>query len=148
MPDIKGIRGGKELNDDERARLFTHGLHEEGIFYNRLHFFLVFESLLFAAAVAGGSERPSPSFVGFVCILGLIVSVMWWYAQVNKLILLKVLEERCLQAFAEFRESVDLADDRRLLGTWSSNRFLAHAFPVLFLIAWGFLFYARFWPGG
>jgi hypothetical protein len=137
------IRHGKELEPEERERLFTHGLHEEGIFYNRLNFFLIFESLLFAAAVAGGGDKPPKAVVVSLSILGLIVGVIWWYAQVNKLVLLKVLEKRCLEAFDEFRESVELADERRPFGTWNSNRFLAHAFPFLFLSAWSFLLYYR-----
>jgi len=139
--DKPAIRHGKELEPEERERLFTHGLHEEGIFYNRLNVFLVCESLLFAAAVAGGNNGLPKGVVTFICGLGAVVSLIWWYGQVNKLVLLKVLEQRCVEAFDEFRESIQMADQRRLLHEWSSNRSLAHAFPLLFLLAWGFLFY-------
>ena len=37
--DKPPIRHGKELNAEERERMFTHGLHEEGVFYNRLNLF-------------------------------------------------------------------------------------------------------------
>lgn len=141
--DKPTIRHGKELNEEERERMFTHGLHEEGIFYSRLNVFLVCESLLFAAAVASGNDGLPKDIVAFICVIGAIVSLIWWYAQINKLVLLKVLEQRCAQAFEEFRESLQMADQRRLLHEWSSNRFLTHAFPVLFLFAWGFLFYYR-----
>jgi hypothetical protein len=136
VDDKPPIRHGKNLEEEECERMFTHALHEEGVFYNRLNFFLVFESLLFAAAVAGGNEGPPKGVVAFVCLQGLVGSLFWWYAQVNKLVLLKALEQRCVQAFDEFRESLQLADESRIFREWSSNRFLAHAFPVLFLVAW------------
>jgi hypothetical protein len=66
-----------------------------------LNFFPVFESLLVAAAVSGfsGKEAPPLAITVPVCILGLFVSGLWWYAQVNELVLLKTLEERVEEAF-------------------------------------------------
>jgi hypothetical protein len=132
------IRPVQDLSREERERIFAHGLHEEGVFYNRLNFFLVFESLLVAAAVSGfsGKEAPPLAITIPICTLGLFVSALWWYAQVNKLVLLKALEERVEQAFTEFRESVAIANERRHLHTWSANKILAHALPLTFMAAW------------
>jgi hypothetical protein len=110
------IRRAKDLKPEELNRLFTHGINEEGVFYNRLNFFLVFESLLFAAAIAGfsGEDAPPAAIIVPLCIVGVVVSIVWWYAQVNKLVLLKTLEDRIKDAFDEFRETIWLANQRRI----------------------------------
>lgn len=137
------IRSAKDLKPEELNRLFTHGIHEEGVFYNRLNFFLVFESLLFAAAIAGfsGKDAPPAAIIAPLCIVGVVVSIVWWYAQVNKLVLLKTLEDRIKDAFDEFRETIWLADQRRIFPIWSANLILAHTFPPLFVVVWSYMLY-------
>lgn len=137
------VANAKKLAADDRERIFTHGLHEEGIFYNRLNFFLVFESLLFAGIISGysGKDAPPAAIATPICILGMLVSVLWWYAQVNKLILLRTLEKRAEELFDEFRETVRLANEQRVLRVWSANVVLAHALPSIFLTAWVYFFW-------
>lgn len=132
-----------ELSSEAKSRLFQHGLHEEGVFYNRLNFFLVFESLLFAATMTVLSEETAMSseLVKLMVWIGIIVSVVWAYAQLNKLVLLKTLEKRALDACPEFAETVRLANEHRywivrLVRSPSANTFLAWFFPALFLACW------------
>lgn len=141
------IRRAQDLSNDEKQRIFSHGLHEEGIFYNRLNFFLVFESFLVAAAVSGFSDTDIPpmGIIFPLCIVGILVSVFWWFAQVNKLILLKVLEDRITASFDEFRETVFVANQIRLFRTWSANKFLAHAFPTIFVALWIYILGYSLW---
>jgi hypothetical protein len=143
-------RSTADLRPEEQARLFAHAIHEEGVFYNRLNFFLVFESLLFAAAISGfsGKDAPPRQIIVPVCAIGVVVSLLWWYAQVNKLVLLKALEERIKAAFTEFRETIQVANKRRwtlrvwlLKRLWSANQLLAWLIPPLFLGAWSYLLY-------
>jgi hypothetical protein len=148
--DLK-VRNAKDLDREERARLFQHGIHEEGVFYSRLNFFLLFESLLFASALSGfGNDGPPIEVTAVVCGVGFGGSVLWWYAQANKLVLLKTLEDRLVEGFDEFRESVGLADRKRVVRVWSANTVLTWAFPLLFAAAWVCLFcYLPFradWP--
>jgi hypothetical protein len=142
MPDHETSNVPNGPNSDERKvdRLFQHGLHEEGVFYNRLNFFLVFESFVFAVAVTGlGKEGPPIAITRFICIVGVIISGVWWYAQVNKLVLLKALEDRIEASCDEFKETIAVANKKRIFQVWSANGILAHVFPLLFVGAWLFL---------
>ncbi|HEX6041069.1 hypothetical protein [Longimicrobium sp.] len=131
----------QRLNPDQCERLFAHGIHEENVFYNRLNFFMVCEALLFAGAISGMMEdKPaSRSLIVFICMIGTIVSLLWWFAQVNKLVLLRTLEHRLIETFPEIRESIEIADKRRKIPGWSVSAILAHALPALFLLAWLYL---------
>lgn len=140
--DEQRTRKGNELQPEEQTRLMTHGLHEETVFYNRLNFFMVCESLLFAAAVSAmsGNNRSAFLIVLPICILGFVVSALWLYLQLDKLALLQTLEDRGAEAFKEFRESVKLADKRRSwLPQVRSSSVLAWTFPLLFMFAWIYL---------
>jgi len=141
------VRNAKDLSPEEKARLFTHGLHEEGIFYNRLNFFLVFESFLVAAAVSGFSGKGAPPFGFPIAIVGLMVSFLWWYAQVAKLAILKTLEERVEEAYLDFQETISLSTRKRQQYHlhWSATRLLAHALPLIFVVWWGYIL-IRLWP--
>jgi hypothetical protein len=132
------VRHPSKLSREEKERIFTHGLHEEGIFYNRLNFFLVFESLLVAAFASSLSATGAPptEINILVCVVGFFVSVLWWYAQVNKLVLLRVLERRSLEAFREFRESIWMANQSRRLHVRDANEILGHGLPGIFVVLW------------
>jgi hypothetical protein len=130
----------------ERERLFTHGLHEETIFYNRLNIFLVCESLLFAAVVSGlsGENRPEPSILRLMCGVGIVLSLLWWVAQINKLALYKTLVDRARVELDEFRDTLSMNEAKPRRGTlqaWGGSTMLAHSFPALFTTAWGILLY-------
>jgi len=146
MSDTQNSKQAKkatELEPEERQRLFAHAMHEETVFYNRLNFFMVCESLLFAATISGlsGNNRALDPIIIPICVLGILVSLLWWFAQVNKLILYKTLVDR-LETFEEMKESFEMADSRRLVGRipgWSASSILAHAFPALFMLTWLYL---------
>jgi hypothetical protein len=137
----------RKLRPDQCERLFAHGLHEENVFYNRLNFFMVCESLLFAGAVSGliVEEKSTWSLIIFICVLGVFVSLLWWFAQVNKLVLLKILEDRLMDTFPEIRVSIEAANRKRRLHVWSASAILAHALPAVFLLAWLYLLCHVLW---
>lgn len=72
------VRHPSKLKEHERERIFYHGLHEEGVFYNRLNFFLLFESLFFAVTVSAlTSDKPlSRAIILLMCSVGLVFSAM------------------------------------------------------------------------
>lgn len=133
------------LEKDEMNRLLTHGLHEETVFYNRLNFFSVLQSVLVAAIVSSAptTDTPGVFVIQAIAVLGLAVSGVWWYAQVSKLRLLNALGDRAKWRLHELRESVMFAERYRL-SPLSANRMMAHAFPMLFagtwvaILAWSF----------
>jgi hypothetical protein len=136
----------KITKEEERERLFTHGLHEENIFHNRLNIFLVCESLLFASVVSSlsGEHRPAPSILKLICGVGILVSLLWWVARTNKLALYKTLVTRAKAELDEFSDTLDMSKRERwrgVLQAWSGSTMLAHSFPALFTIVWGILLY-------
>jgi len=136
------------LTPDERERLFAHGMHEEGVFYNRLNFFLVFESVLFAATLSGfsGKDAPPRLITIPICILGVIVSLIWWYAQVNKLRLLHTLENRIEEHCDEFKETIRLSREHWIVRiSWSASTVLAHVVPPTFMACWLYLILYSTW---
>lgn len=142
MSEIVPRGGRNRLKDDEVSRLFTHGLHEENVFYNRLNFFLVFESVMFAAAmsVVTSKETIAWRLIVVISVMGVVVSLLWWFALWNKLVLLRTLEERAKLACAEFAETVRVADRHKFLRA-RANTIFAHFFPWLFIAGW----VAMFW---
>jgi hypothetical protein len=143
MP-AEAVRPGRSLEPEERERLFTHGLHEENIFYNRLNVFLVCESLLFAAVVSAlsGESRPERPVLALMCVVGVLVSLLWWVAQANKLALYKTLVARARRELDEFRDTLETNQRegwKGVLQNCSGSTMLAHAFPVLFTAAWSVL---------
>src|ERR1044072_6417735 len=132
------------LDLEERQRLFAHTMHEETVFYNRLNFFMVCESLLFAATISGlsGNNSPLRPIIIPMCVLGILVTLLWWIAQVNKLVLFKTLEGRVKEACKDLKESILLANRPGLIGmihSWSASSILAHALPALFMLTWLYL---------
>lgn len=127
----------RELEIEERGRLLQHAAHEEGIFYNRLNFFLVCESLLVGAIVTtyGATNRLPHSFVVTASLIGASLTGLWFYAQYNKLLLMKVVEARLYDHLQEFRETITLLRFvRQRRG--SANTLLAFSLPLLFAVAW------------
>src|SRR5688500_254186 len=80
-------------------RLLQHGIHEENVFYNRLNFFLIFESVLFTALLAayGSDKQPPPLLMWTVPAVGFVTSVFWLLVQYDKLMLVKTLVERIVE---------------------------------------------------
>lgn len=92
-------------------------------------------------ATAGLGQKDGPPLEArtLVCVVGLLGSIVWWYAQANKLVLLKTLEDRIEQEFREFRETISLSNQRRIFKIWTANAVLAFTFPPLFVGAWLYL---------
>lgn len=121
--------------DDQINRIWQHGLHEEGLFNNRLNFFLVLESILFfivAAFINSGASRPF--VLRSFTLFGLLITLVWAYVQARQRYVLKVLEQRIRDTAPEFR-----ATDRELLRTrWpiSNLTLLTYVVPGLFVLVW------------
>jgi len=128
------------IGDAEKARLLDHGMHEEGIFYGRLNFFLLFQSLLLGAVVqtATATDVRIRNLQVLALALGVAVLVVWVYAQLKKLKYLKLLEARLAQYLPEFseidkREGVFAEARRRSI---SANKLITFAAPVFIFLAW------------
>ena len=136
-----------ELESTERTgigeRLLQHGIHEENVFYNRLNFFLLFESVLFSAFLsAQSSDRPLSSTLAWTVVgLGLLSSVFWLVVQYDKLMLVKTLVKRIVEYLPEFGETIRQAQAKRGANIRATEA-LALVTPSMFVGVWSVVAYA------
>ena len=71
----------KNLAQSDVGFLLENRKHEDNIFYERLHFFLVAESMLFVAlATLFGSSQSGLSIVtNIIETLGIVLTIIWGY---------------------------------------------------------------------
>ena len=145
MPTSKYPKDERKLDRNEQDRLFSHGLHEDTIFNDRLNFFLVFESVLFATfATVYASERTVPdAALPILAAIGFAMTVMWVYVQRHQHIMLDVLVYRAEQHVLEYAETRALVKSRRRWNL-SAGALLTYAIPATVLLVWVVLFWAGF----
>jgi hypothetical protein len=123
----------RKLNDDQKHRLWEHGLHEDTMFNNRLNFFLVFESILLSV-VGSLYSKLTPTKVILITIvcLGIVITIIWGYVQARQKHTYDVLGSAAREVFDEF------VIIRTRIGKWpvSSVALLTYAIPGLVLLIW------------
>ena len=77
-------------NCDDRTEVWQYKLHEEGVFYQRLNFFLVAESMLLVAFGAFFTAKNISSLVLLTLGgLGLFLTLAWMYVSARQLLVIK-----------------------------------------------------------
>lgn len=131
----KQIPMPEDLDSEQRARLWEYRLHLDNNFYNRLNFFLIFESVLIGM-VGVLYSRPSPSMivVRLVILLGFSLTVIWGYVQARQMYILYSIHELVQEIAPEYK----LAFVRRDRRKWPipSMWLLAYAVPCLVALVW------------
>lgn len=123
-------------NEDQKNRLLQHGIHEETIFYNRLNFFLVFESVLLATLVSFDAQTsPLPELAWLLPTLGIFITVIWWISQESKRRFLEILGDRVEQELPEFKATIALKN-RGKKRSFSASTLITHSIPAIFLLLW------------
>jgi hypothetical protein len=141
MPTLKIRKEEISMNENNEASLdgsilWQYRLHEDTIFYQRLNFFLVAESMLlvaFATFVSG----PENSWVVRLIItaLGLCVTFAWLYVSHRQMIVI-----RQIQQVAENHVPTYKYIRVNRPKTWpGSFRMLAYMVPLIVIVAWLFL---------
>lgn len=128
---------------DERSFYWEHLKHEDTLFSNRVSFFLVGESILVGGVVAflsrtAQNQQSARIHPGPFCLVGLVISLIWLYANLKHLLTtrknLKDKLRACSPAWAE----IELG--RRY---WPGVHWVVGtAFPLLFAFVWFYLLYA------
>jgi amino acid permease len=125
----------QNLEDDQRNRLWEHGLHEDTIFYSMLNFFLVFESVLLGVVGLLYSKTISPEPVlKIISVLGLSVTLIWGYAQIRQRRYIKIISAQAQKVDSNYEALVQI----RGKGIWSLSvmGLLAYAIPTLIFLVW------------
>ena|SRR5688572_29205000 len=118
-------------------RLLQHGIHEENVFYNRLNFFLIFESVLFTALLTayGSDKQPPPLLMWTVPAVGYATSLFWLVVQYDKLMLVKTLVDRIVEHLPEFGVTIARAQAKGGANIRATEA-LALIVPYLFILLW------------
>jgi hypothetical protein len=139
----------ENLNSEERRRLWEFRLHIETILYNRLAFFLAFETVLLAVVGTLYGKPDSPKGVLIIIVvLGVLITLIWLYLQHNMKQIFDVADQRILDSdnFPEHKETVDrIRSLRRMeskLGIKTKTpalMLLTYILPGLVTLLWIFL---------
>ena len=130
------VQGKTEVEDgDYREHAFAHAMHEESIFYNRLNFFLVFESVLLGALVTsfGDNEKPPYLLLAMICVFGFGTSMVWLAVQFDKLVLIETQWLWLDRLYPAFKR---LTDEAGLRKSVRATKLLAIAVPAAFIVMW------------
>jgi len=130
------------LAEPQASRLFAHGLHEDTIFNERLNFFAVFESILFAAAASiyANKDIISTLLGAFLCLVGVGISILWMWLQYRQYVKLKVLVLRAEKHLPEYERTRELARGAKRGVT--AGKVLTFVIPSVVLSMWLFVLLA------
>jgi hypothetical protein len=114
-------------------RAWQYKLHEEMIFYQRINFFLIAESMLFVAfTTLLGSTANYREFLVVLALLGFLLGLVWLYVGARQLYVIDYVSRYCRETYAEYAQ----LKDRRYEPVFSSTKMLAYFVPVMVLIVW------------
>ncbi len=98
----------EKLDSEQSRRLWEFRLHLETQLYNRLTFFLIFESVLLGVVGALYSKTSQSILVlRAIVFLGFCITVVWLYIQHNSKQSFVVMENRAKVNFPEHNESIN-----------------------------------------
>jgi hypothetical protein len=139
----------ENLDSEQRRRLWEFRLHTETILYNRLAFFLAFETVLLAVVGTLYNKPDSPKGVlVIIIVLGVLITLIGLYLQHNMKQIFDVVDKRILDSdnFPEHKETVDrIRSIRRMerkLGIKTKTpalMLLSYVLPGLITLLWIFL---------
>lgn len=140
------------LDSEQRARLWEYRLHVENQLYTRMSVFLTFETILIAVVGTLYTSHTLPTTLLIILIvLGLLITLIWLYAQHNVRQVFSILDRRTYDNFPEHRETIKRIYRAR---KWESELgirapvllLLTYLVPVLILAIWiSLLFYLQHW---
>ena len=127
------------LTSEQKNRLWEQHLRTDEVFYDRLNFFLVFESILLGVVVTLFSKS-SPEKLVLVTIicLGLVITILWAYTQARQKYIRDRQQARTQEVLPEYQAIVE--DRERGKWPFSSVKLLTYGVPVLIALVWIVLF--------
>jgi hypothetical protein len=124
-----------KLDNDQKNRLWAHKIHVNESFYDRLNFFLVFESVLLGVVgILYSRSHPEMFVIRVITILGLSLTIVWGYIQARHKYILNELNALSKEVLVEYR--ITLERRARVKWPFSSMWLLAYAVPTLVAFVW------------
>jgi hypothetical protein len=128
----------ERLENDQLDRIFEYRALCLNTFYNRLNFFLIFESVLLGAiGLLNSGTMPSLSIVRAISVFGLALTLIWWYTQARQKYILYIATTYAQEVIPEYREI--LARTKNEVQPYLTWNLLTHAIPILTLSLWAIL---------
>lgn len=132
------------LKEDKESQntLWEYTLHEDNLFNDRQNFFLLFESIILAGAFTGltsllANQTLAPTLkpiLSVAALLGLVVTVLWWFAQLRQKYIIDSLAEVHRTITPAYRDIIDPIRKRRF--HVSSISMLAYVLPLVIAVFW------------
>lgn len=118
---------------DSTDVLWSYKLHEEMVLYQRLNFFVVAESMLFAAyaTLLAGSGKGA-GLMTAISILGLFLGFISIYINIRQTYIINLVSLACQQKFIDYAN----LKAQRALAPVSSLFILTYAVPLAIILAW------------
>ena len=139
----------ENLLSEQRRRLWEFRLHTETILYNRLAFFLAFETVLLAVVGTlynkGDSHNSHVGMLVIVAVLGLLITLIGLYLQHNMKQIFDVISNRTLDSndFPEHKEIIDRIRSKRKMESKLGIKIkspalmlLTYFLPMLVILLW------------
>jgi cytochrome b len=134
------------LSRDQAARLYTHAMHEDGMFHARFHAFLIIQTVLLTATSVVRSGSPSAPIVGYaIPIAALILSLTWGYVQDRQKRKLDLLIHRLERFLPEFARTRKWTRPPRCCP--SATTLLTYVVPLSFVVLWSVIAGSSFFSG-
>jgi hypothetical protein len=114
---IPKLERSEQLDNEQLTRLWEHKLQVETVFYNRLNFFLIFESLLLGGiiSVVLSNNKPSePTILIVIALFGFVVAIFWMCVQFNQAYIFGKLKKRLMEVLPEYKETIRQREEGRL----------------------------------
>lgn len=113
--------------------LWSYKLHEEMVFYQRINFFLVAESMLFVAysTLLAGSNRQGGMLLGLI-VLGFMLCLAWLLVSHRQIRVIEHISNVCRTRFADYAH----LRAQRSPSLISSSKVLAYGVPAIVLLTW------------
>jgi hypothetical protein len=131
----------ERLSPAEVDRLWQHRQSVDTHFNERLNFFLIFESVLLGTVAVlvdqAGITHTTPRLIAGV---GLLLTIVWWYAQSKQKYILNLLRTRAELYMPEYRATRSQRTTR--LYRLSVIALLAHLVPFSIGVIWVILLLA------
>jgi hypothetical protein len=128
----------ERLEDDQLDRIFEYRTQCLNTFYNRLNFFLIFESVLLGAiSLLHSGPTLSLAIVRAIIVFGLTLTLIWWYTQARQKHMLYTATTYAQEVIPEYREL--LARMKKEVLPYLTWDLLTHAIPALTLLLWALL---------
>jgi len=93
----------RELDEEQRRRLWEFALHEDNLLSQRQNLFLVAESM-FAVAYTTALEAKQSGIAVILSVIALLLTVAWLYVSARHSAIVDLIQERARNALPEYRE--------------------------------------------